>query len=85
MITADTQSYATTISGYVITALLGVIMLGGGYIIRQINLSVKDVAEAVRKLKDEVVAPMKEDIAVIKSKQEEDHPSPRRGHKRRRK
>lgn len=84
MITADATPYATTLSGYVITTLLGVIVIGGGYVIRQINMSVRDVADAVRKLKEETIAPMKEDIAVIKSKQEESLPSPR-GHKRRRK
>lgn len=83
MISADATPYATTVSGYVITFLLGIIMVGGGYVIRSLSSAISDLTDEIRKLKDETVGPMKEDIAVIKSKQEHDIPSKTKRKRRR--
>lgn len=50
MILADTP-YSNSISGYVITILLSIIMLGGGYIIKQLINAVSTLTDEVEKVK----------------------------------
>lgn len=53
MILAD-SSYASTMSGYVITALLTICIVGGGYVVKQLANALANLTAEVVNLKEKV-------------------------------